>query len=225
MFQCWKRLLFLHWEIAPREIAASLPEGLEPHLYEGRAYLGIVPFFMRNIRPRGLPAVPWISHFLEMNVRTYVIGPNGESGVWFYSLDTDRRIARLLGRGLYHLPYFDAEMSAMVGDDDEVRYRARRTGESVAASFRYRAAGDFQTAAPGTLEEFLLERYSLFSRDDRRGRIRCGRVSHRSYEYAEADVPEWSSLPARWNRLPVPEIPPVHACVTKDVDVSVYSLE
>jgi uncharacterized protein len=95
MYQSWQELLFLHWEIAPEVIAATLPDGLVPHLREGRAYLGIVPFLMRNIRPRGFPCVPWISDFLELNVRTYVLGPGGVPGVWFYSLDTDRRVARI----------------------------------------------------------------------------------------------------------------------------------
>jgi uncharacterized protein YqjF (DUF2071 family) len=225
MFQSWRRLLFLHWEIAPEEIAETLPRGLVPHLYGGRAYLGIVPFFMRNIRPRGLPAVPWISHFLEMNVRTYVLGPDGVPGVWFYSLDTDRRIARMLGRGLFHLPYFDAEMRAPVAEDGSVHYSARRIGQNSEANFSYRAAGDFSPAAPGTLEEFLLERYSLFSWNPRRGRIHRGRVHHCPYEFAVADVSEWSSAPARWNGLPVADSPPLHACMARDVEVSVYALE
>lgn len=225
MFQSWRRLLFLHWEIAPEEVAATLPEGLEPHLFEGRAYLGVVPFFMHNIRPRGLPSVPWISHFLELNVRSYVLGPGGIPGVWFHSLDTNRRVARILGRGLFHLPYFDAEMRAFVDAEGFVDYRARRLGRGGEARFRYRARGEFQTAEPGSREEFLLERYSLFSWNPRKRSLHRGRVHHSPYEYARADIPEWSKVPAGWNGMGVPEGSPVHACVARDVDVSVFAVE
>lgn len=225
MFQSWRHLLFLHWEIPREDVAASLPVGLVPDLYEGRAYLGLVPFFMREIRPRGLPTVPWISNFLELNVRSYVLGPGGVPGVWFYSLDTNRRVARMLGRGLFHLPYFDARMSARIADDGFVHYRAQRLGTGEEAAFTYRARGEYRVATPATLEDFLLERYSLFSWNARKQRLQRGRVYHRPYEYAEAEVPAWSRAPAGWNGFEVPDAPPLHACVTRDVDVSVYSLE
>lgn len=225
MFQSWRRLLFLHWEIAPETVAATLPAGLVPHLRAGRAYVGVVPFFMRNIRPRGLPVVPWISNFLELNVRTYVLGPDGTPGVWFHSLDTNRRIARILGRGWFHLPYFDARMRASLDGAGFTHYRARRRGQSGEARFQYRAVGDFGVAEPSTLEEFLLERYSLFSWNARTRCLQHGRVHHTPYRFAGAEIPEWSALPARWDGLILPDTPPAHACVAEDVDVSVYALE
>ena len=55
-----------------------------------RSDLGVVPFFMRNIRPCFLPAMPGISNFMEMNLRTYVHDREGVPGVWFYSLDANQ---------------------------------------------------------------------------------------------------------------------------------------
>ncbi len=225
MFQSWRNLLFLHWEVPPEAMAATLPEGLVPHLFEGRAYLGVVPFSMKRIRPRGLPPVWWISDFLEMNVRTYVLGPGGVPGVWFHSLDTNRRVARILGRGFFHLAYFDAKMRAFVDGEGFMDYRARRLGADAEAQFRYRARGEFRTAVPGSWEEFLLERYRLFSWNARKRKLRSGRVQHVPYEYAEAEVPEWSGLPVGWNGMRVPEGPPVYACVARDVEVSVFGIE
>ncbi|MEI6536644.1 MAG: DUF2071 domain-containing protein, partial [Verrucomicrobiaceae bacterium] len=85
MFQQWRDLLFLHWEYSAAAIQATLPEGLFVDTFDGKAYLGVVPFFMRKIRPRFLPAVPGISDFMELNLRTYVHDRAGVPGVWFYS--------------------------------------------------------------------------------------------------------------------------------------------
>ena len=84
MFQQWRDLLFLHWEYPATAIQVTLPEGLFVDTFGGKAYLGVVPFFMGNIRPRFLPAVPGISDFMEMNLRTYVHDRAGMPGVWFY---------------------------------------------------------------------------------------------------------------------------------------------
>ncbi len=74
MYHRWEALLFLHWTIPPARLQETLPDGLTVDTYGGHGYLGIVPFFMRNVRSVGLPRLPWISAFQELNVRTYVFG-------------------------------------------------------------------------------------------------------------------------------------------------------
>ena len=86
MFQRWENLLFLHWEVDPETVRQSLPAGLSVDCHEGKAYVGIVPFFMRRVRFRGLPALPYISNFLECNVRRYVHDESGIPGVCFIPL-------------------------------------------------------------------------------------------------------------------------------------------
>ncbi len=84
MYQKWRELLFVHWTFDPDEIQATLPPGLRVDTFEGRAYVGVVPFYMRDIRPRFCPPLPWISDFLELNLRTYVFEESsGTPGVWF----------------------------------------------------------------------------------------------------------------------------------------------
>ena len=80
--------------------------------FGAKAFLGVVPFFMRNIRPRFLPAVPGISHFMEMNLRTYVHDRTGVPGVWFYSLDANQWLAVEIARRFFHLPYEHAAMKS-----------------------------------------------------------------------------------------------------------------
>src|SRR4051794_23166725 len=71
MYQRWEQLLFLHWKWDPIQIQMTLPPGLTVDTFENSAWVGLVPLFMRNVRPRFVPAVPLVSDFLELNLRTY----------------------------------------------------------------------------------------------------------------------------------------------------------
>ena len=93
MYQNWESLTFLHWRLAPEVVRRLLPRGLELDTYDGAAWIGLTPFLLTGLRPPGMPALPWISRFPEMNVRTYVRGPDGERGIWFFSLEADRLAA------------------------------------------------------------------------------------------------------------------------------------
>lgn len=99
MVHRWEQLTFLHWPYDPADVQRHLPPGLTVETYDGRAWVGLVPFHM-TVRAPGLPAVPWLSRFPETNVRTYVTGPDGVTGVWFFSLDASRLPAVLGGRAL-----------------------------------------------------------------------------------------------------------------------------
>ena len=93
MHHRWESLLFLHWRLPAARIQETLPAGLTVDTFDGDAYLAIVPFFMRDVRPVRVPALPWISQFLELNVRTYAYDEEGVPGVWFYSLDCNQPLA------------------------------------------------------------------------------------------------------------------------------------
>ena len=83
MTQQWQDLLFAHWAYSPEVVQRLLPEGVELDTFAGNAYVGLVPFNMRNLRLRGLPPIPTTSNFAEVNVRTYVKS-RGRSAVWFF---------------------------------------------------------------------------------------------------------------------------------------------
>ena len=51
---------------------SHIPSGLTIDLHDGTAWIGIVPFHMSGVTLRGVPALPWVSAFPELNVRTYV---------------------------------------------------------------------------------------------------------------------------------------------------------
>lgn len=226
MYQRWEDLLFLHWSVSETEIAKTLPEGLHVDTFDGRAYLGLVPFFMRNIRPRFLPSVGPISNFLEMNVRTYVHDDSGRPGVWFYSLDASQPIAVRLARSLFHLPYFDAVMSAE-RNEGEVLYRCRRSNpESPSEStFRYRGTEEISRPVPGSLEYFLLERYYLFAHRTDPAQLFCGQVHHAPYPAFRASLSDFASPALEEAGFDPGTTAPEHLLYSPGVDVKIYPIE
>lgn len=222
MRQRWSKLLFLHWRIEPSLLNAKLPPGLHLDLHQGEAWLGIVPFFMERIRPIGLPPLPGLSWFLELNVRTYVHDDNGIPGVWFFSLDCNQALAVEIARSRFHLPYEHAEMSAKKADG-AIHYVCRRKTESDPASFIYSGSEQATPADPGTLDFFLAERYLLYSaRQD--GTLFIGRVHHSPYQLSPANCEAWSTAPAGWDGISLPDSPPASALYVEHVDVAIFPL-
>lgn len=219
--QRWNDLLFLHWEIEPQVVQATLPPGLTVDTFDGAAYIGIVPFFMQRVRPRWLPPVPWLSWFLELNVRTYVHDREGRPGVWFYSLDCNQPVAVAIARRIFHLPYFHAMMRA-TRSRGSVDYQCQRRGTSALSSYAWQPKGEPREVTPGSLEFFLVERYALFS-TDRSGALHCGRVHHQPYRISQALTPQFSAEPARQAGFEL-DGPPISTLCATRVDVSIFSL-
>jgi uncharacterized protein YqjF (DUF2071 family) len=162
--QTWCDLLFAHWRVDPARLRRVMPPSLPLHRADdGSAWLGITPFVVKGLRLRGTPPLPWVSHFPELNVRTYVeVG--GKPGIYFFSLDAGRRAAVLAARRTYRLPYFHARMRVeIVGA--RVDYASERIDPSgPAASFR----GSYEPAGARTddpLARWLAERYCAYTAD------------------------------------------------------------
>ncbi|WP_009962400.1 YqjF family protein [Verrucomicrobium spinosum] len=223
MYQTWSHLLFLHWEWDAAAIQRTLPSGLHVDTFGGSAWVGLVPFFMRNIRPRYLPAVPWVSYFLELNVRTYVHDDEGRPGVWFYSLDCNQPLAVWTAQTFFHLPYQHARMTAEFGTGKEIHYRCHRVGAPEGSEFRYQLGATPTLAEPGTLEFFLAERYLLFAHTPR-GIFR-GQVHHEPYPLVPAQVNAWDDRILQMQGFASPGRPPDHVVGSPGVDVRVYPLQ
>jgi hypothetical protein len=164
--QIWHDLLFAHWPVDAELLRPRLPAGVELDLYEGQAWLGVVPFRMSGVRARFLPALPGLSAFPELNVRTYAVA-GGRPGVFFLSLDAANAVAVAAARHFFHLPYYRAEMGCRP-EGDTVIYSCRRTGGEPAAVFHgsYGPKGAVYRARAGDLDHWLTERYCLYTADD-----------------------------------------------------------
>lgn len=233
MAQRWNDLLFAHWPIPIAEMAALLPASLEPDTFDGFAWVGVVPFWMDQVRTRYLGsaeaartlAVPGTRSFPELNLRTYV-RPRGatpdskQAGVYFFSLDAGSPLAVLGARTLFHLPYFWARMRRETRPDGTIDYASERrfTRAPVRFEASYKPTGKLALSAPGTLAHFLTERYSLYTtpatglgpaRFLRPSRLLAGHIHHLPWplETAEAEI-RVNDLPAA-HGLQLPDRAPV----------------
>jgi uncharacterized protein YqjF (DUF2071 family) len=227
MHQVWRHLAFLHWAVDPADLRVFLPPGLELDTFEGRAYVGVVPFTIQATRPPLLPAVPALSSFHEVNLRTYVHRGGRDPGVWFFSLDAASRIAVAGARAAYKLPYFYARMALVETNGPAgpmLGYTSRRVSrapEPARLSCSYwPTSTEVTPAAPGTLEFFLVERYLLYAADGRK-RLRTARVFHVPYPLQPAAAGELTETLTTTAGIPHgPEPPLVH--YAREVDVQIY---
>lgn len=223
MKQRWSHLLFLHWEIDAELVQQSLPKGLTVDTLEGKAYIGVVPFFMQRIRPVYCPPVPGLSWFQELNVRTYVYDEEGRPGVWFYSLDCNQWLAVKIARKFFNLPYQHARMSA-ANDGVNLSYQSQRRGDAGVQKFVYPSAIESACESRiGSLEFFLLERYRLFS-VDKKGGLYQGVVNHKPYEYRAVSVECDTSRLISLAGFEAPDEAPISSIISKPVDVSIFPL-
>ena len=199
----------MHWPVEVDALRSFVPSALSLDTFEGNAWLGVVPFDMTGVRPHSLPAVPGLSNFPEINLRTYVTA-EGKPGIWFFSLDAHSRVAVRLARATFHLPYFDAQMYCHASGD-EVDYRSLRTHRGAPrAEFaaRYGPVGEPFQSDPGSIENFLTERYCLYSADGR-GNIFRGEVHHHLWPLQPAEAEVSTLAMTQQIGLKLPETSPI----------------
>lgn len=226
-YHCWRTLLFLHWEVPAEEIQKKLPPRVTVDTFEGRAFVGLVPFTMHGIQPtRHLPPLPGVSAFHETNVRTYVHVDGQHPGVWFFSLDAANAAAVAGARIGWHLPYFLASME-LEQHEQHIRYRTRRRYPRPTPAdleIDWTIGESLGHAAPGTLEHFLCERYFLYA-TRRDGTLYRGQVHHTPYPLHAASFTGLRQSLLQAAGFPVADAPSLPAYYSPGVDVEVFDLE
>jgi uncharacterized protein YqjF (DUF2071 family) len=184
MKQTWHDLLFAHWPLRHDTLRPFVPSQLELDQFDGQCWVGVVPFRMSDIRRRGLPALPGLSRFPELNVRTYVTH-GGKPGVYFFSLDAANLPAVWAARKFYHLPYFHAEMSC---DDrgGKILYSSRRLNSAAELRGSYRPTAEVRLREKGSIEHWLTERYCLYT--THRNVVYRGEIHHQPWPLQDAEA-------------------------------------
>ncbi len=191
----WNDLLFAHWPVSAVAIANRLPDGLEPDTFQGSAWIGMVPFWLDRVKLRGLPSLPGMRGYPDLNLRTYVRDrATGNQGIYCFSLDAGNPLAVAAARLVFHLPYYWSEMRFEKRSDREFSFYSRRLFSPRPLLFqaRYRGLGPTRRTAeilPGSLEYFLTERYCLFTANHNGLPIRAN-IHHvpSPLEEAEAEI-------------------------------------
>ena len=222
MAQRWTDLLFAHWPIDASILRALVPASLPLDSFDGTGWLSIASFYLSHLRPRWLPALPWLSEFPELNVRTYV-SLGGKPGVYFFSLDAGSALAVAAARATYHLPYFNARMSITASDDGAVHYRSTRVDRrSSPADFaaRYRPIGPVGYPPSGTLDHWLTERYCLYAVNSAM-RVHRAEIHHHPWPLQPVEASLVENTMAAAAGVPLPTTPP-RLSYARSLDVVVW---
>jgi uncharacterized protein YqjF (DUF2071 family) len=208
----------MHWRVPAEVLRQVVPGSLPLDTFDGSAWIGVVPFEMRNVRPRFFPAVPKLWLFPELNVRTYVTLDH-RPGVYFFSLDAASPVAVELARTLFHLPYQNATMACAV-DDETVHYASTRTDSRAApAYFRavYHPTGAAFIPAQDTLEYFLTARYCLYTTASR-GSVLRAEIHHPPWQLQNAECEIETNTMTEQIGLKLPNEAP-HLLFAKEIDM------
>lgn len=205
MTQTWRDLLFAHWPLPPKTLRPLVPKLLRLDTFDGEAWLGVTPFQISGFRLRYLPAVPGLSSFPEVNVRTYAVYED-KPGVFFFSLDAGSLAAVIGARLWYRLPYYYARMSVRVGKT-EIRYSCQRRQDSAEFAATYHPVSTVRPAWARTLEHWLTERYCLYAVE--RGRVYRAHIHHLPWPLQEANAEIQKNTMAAASQIALPKTKPL----------------
>ena len=221
MRQTWHDLLFAHWPIPVEVMRPHIPPQLELDTFDGMAWIAVVPFRMSGVTPRGFPDVPWLSAFPELNVRTYVKAPAppgvdpavNKPGVLFFSLEAANPVAVTIARQGFKLPYFNAQMSLNYQSDqvdapiDYVSHRTHRNAPSADFVGTYGPTGAPYQSQRGTLENWLTERYCLYTTHNEK--LYRGEIHHLPWPLQPASAQISVNTMTEAAGIKLPAIPPI----------------
>lgn len=225
MTQWWRDLLFAHWPVPPASIAHLVPATLDLDLFDGSAWVAVVPFRMSGIRARFTPPLPGLSQFAELNLRTYVrprSAQPGRPGVYFWTLEASNPIAVQAARSIFHLPYRHATMQC-TERNGWIEYSSHRThrGEPPADfAARYRP---LSLAQPSALVQWLTERYCLYT-DNAAGDLFEGQIHHRSWPLYDAEAIIDTNTLAAASGIELPSTPPL-LHFSREIEVAIWPLQ
>ena len=177
--QEWRHISFLHWMVNEKYILPYIPKGLELDTFNNNAYISTIPFLMKDVRPRFFPSLNFISTFPEFNIRTYVKYKD-KSGVFFLTLDAQSKITCLFAPYAYGLPYRYALGNVQIINKTYL-WKSKRVSDSAELKGYCKPFGEHMTASRGSLEEFLFERYCLFTLIN--NNLCIGYVAHKPWVY------------------------------------------
>ena len=221
--QKWVDLTFMHWEVDPDLLRAHIPEDLEIDLFNGKAYIGTIPFRMEKVRPRKLPSVSFISNFPEFNIRAYVT-KNRKSGVYFLTLDAQSHITCIYAPYAYSLPYRYSKCDFQSNDKGGYKWKSIRKKNGVSLNGESFSKGILLEAGKNSLEEFLFERYCLYV--NHKGSICRAYTYHEPWKFriGEVNIIE-NTLTESYNLGVKDLLKPELVHVSEGVEVLTWSIE
>jgi uncharacterized protein YqjF (DUF2071 family) len=103
-FQQWNDVLMLHWEVPAANLHRLLPRGVSLDTIDGKAWISLVIFSVKNMKLRNVSLPDLVGSFEEINFRTYV-KKDGIAGIYMFSIETDKWLVAALTRLFIGVPY------------------------------------------------------------------------------------------------------------------------
>jgi hypothetical protein len=202
--------LLAFWPLSVAAVGRRVPPELAVDTWEGQAWAGIAAYRVEALRLRGLPPVPGLASFPQVEVVACVTADD-RPGLWVDSLEVPKGVLVEAAKRVHRLPAYRASVAAGPG-----AYDVERDGLSLRV--RYGPLGEPRVPEPGTLEHFLAERYALYTADG--GRLYRAQLHHPPSRLApaEATVDEATLLPYELEGSP-------RAFLATEQDVLVWPLE
>ncbi len=222
--QQWAELAYFHWRYDTEVVQRLLPPGVFVDTFDDSAWVGLIPFEMRNVQLGPTPPFPWLGSFIEINVRTYVTDSQGRRAVWFFSLDVPRSVIVAVARSAFALPYCWATANHVRSNDHHHYSMTRRWPRPSGphADMRFFVGDRIEDEAVGDLEHFLCARWALLT--TRRSQLLYGKVHHERWPLHHLKQVEIDQTIIEAAGLPSPVGAP-HAMYSPGVDVGVKWFE
>lgn len=220
--ETWRDQVILHWAVPVREVRRLLPDGLEPDLYRGVAYVGVSILEASRARPAFVPLKVGL-RFHQVTVRTYVHAAGENPGLYVLSLDSSSPLIARLVRSLVNVPAYSALVTCDSQSHDRFVDLVRGGAEPADLHVRWRPTRALGELTPGSLGFFLLERYMLyFESGTRLFRLR---VHHPPYQARNARVSRMSGTLVEAAGVAAPNHLPRHSYFVEQVDLEVFPPE
>ena len=187
----WRHVMMIHFAVDAGALQRDVPFALD--LRNGQAFVTLVAFTMADMQPAlGGRLAAWLLRPIAthdfFNVRTYV-RVRDEVGIHFLAEWVSNRLAVMLGPRTFALPYRhgrimyqnDREKGPAHGSVEDAQ-----TGEQFEYHVAAPAADSFAPCEPGSLDEWLMERYTAFNCVGRRKRF--FRVWHAPWSQCTCEV-------------------------------------
>ena len=227
-YQEWHNLLFLHWKVKKDAFDQLIPSDLEVDTYNDSAWIGIIPFQMKRLRPRYLSSFPPVSNFTEVNLRTYVKDKYGRKGVWFFSLDTSNRLGNFIAYNFFHLNYRYSKTYFEISNRNKYSCKIdlKQPGIPVQV-FEWEDDPDtnYFKSNSTSLDFFLTERYRLYSYDHKRKKLLTGAITHEPYKLYTPKLIKYGTGLFESNKISATIDNPDSVIASKMVKVKVFPLE
>jgi uncharacterized protein YqjF (DUF2071 family) len=155
-FQQWKDVLMLHWEVPAANLHRLLPLGILLDTIDGKAWISLVVFSVKNMKLRNVSVPDLVGSFEEINFRTYV-KKDGIAGIYMFSVETDKWLVAALTRLFIGVPYTPCTIKRnsgkMISSNPQKNYSMDLN--------MVRKSGPFNKSG---LDYWLTERHSLYVR-------------------------------------------------------------